>query len=82
MRLKMMIEDIIIRLQEHELGNDVETHELLEDAAKEIKDLRRILDSLGDGVLLYLLDRNKETVKLMDDALDAWEAYKDGSYAK
>lgn len=78
----MMIEDIIIRLQEHELGNDVETHELLEDAAKEIKDLRRILDSLGDGVLLYLLDRNKETVKLMDDALDAWEAYKDGSYAK
>lgn len=78
----MMIEDIIIRLQEHELGNDVETHELLEDAVKEIKDLRRILDSLGDGVLLYLLDRNKETVKLMNDALDAWEAYKNGSYAK
>lgn len=78
----MMIEDIIIRLQEHQLGNDVETHELLEDAVKEIKDLRRILDSLGDGVLLYLLDRNKETVKLMNDALDAWEAYKDGNYAK
>lgn len=77
----MMNEDIIIRLQDHEQGNDVETYELLQDAAKEIKTLRQTLDSLGEAVLLYLLDINKESVQLMNNALDAWELYKDNANA-
>lgn len=76
-----MDEDIIVQLQNHELGNDVQTHELLEDAAKEITVLRNTMSDLGEAILLYLLDRTKESVDLLNQALSKWENYRDGNNA-
>lgn len=74
-----MQEDILVQLETHELGNDVQTHELLVDAAKEITVLRNTMSDLGEAIVLYLLDRTKESVLLLDQALSKWENYKDGN---